>query len=69
MDVTANDADDAGGADGWSIGDDSYVVVTIGTAWVKNANFNHQMAVRGYAANNPATGAPSISGVLEEARS
>ena len=66
LDVTADDADDAGGADGWSIGDDSYVVVTIGTAWVKNANFNHQMAVRGYANNNPATGAPSISGVLEE---
>ena len=62
LDVTADDADDAGGADGWSIGDDSYVVVTPGTAWVKNANFNHQLAVRGYAINNPATGAPTITG-------
>ena len=62
LDVTGNDTEDTGGADGWSIGDASYVVVTPGTAWVKNADFNHQMAVRGYAINNPATGAPSISG-------
>ncbi len=66
LDVTADDNEDTGGATGWTIGDDSYVVVTPGTAWVKNANFNHQLAVRGYAVNNPATGAPSISGVLEE---
>ena len=66
LDVTANDNEDTGGATGWTIGDDSYVVVTPGTAWVKNANFNHQLAVRGYAVNNPATGAPSISGVLEK---
>ena len=62
LDVTANDNEDTGGADGWLIGDDSYVVVTIGTEWAKNANFNHQVAVRGYAINNPATGAPSITG-------
>ena len=66
LDVTADDNEDTGGATGWTIGDDSYVVVTPGTAWVKNANFSHQLAVRGYAINNPATGAPSISGVLEE---
>ena len=66
LDVTANDNEDTDGADGWTIGDSSYVVVTPGTAWVANANFNHQLAVRGYAINNPATGAPSISGVLEE---
>ena len=66
LDVTADDDEDTGGADGWSIGNASYVVVTIGTLWVKNADFNHQLAVRGYAINNPATGAPSISGVLEE---
>ncbi len=66
LDVTGNDTEDTGGADGWSIGDASYVVVTPGTAWVENADFNHQLAVMGYAINNPATGAPSISGVLEE---
>ena len=53
LDVTADDNEDTGGATGWTIGDDSYVVVTPGTAWVKNANFNHQLAVRGYAINNP----------------
>ena len=62
LDVTASDNEDTGGADGWSIGDDSYVVVTIGTPWVKDANFNYQVAVRGYANNNPATGAPTITG-------
>ena len=66
LDVTADDNEDTGGADGWTIGDSSYVVVTPGTAWVANADFNHQLAVRGYAINNPATGAPSITGVLEE---
>ena len=66
LDVTADDNEDTGGATGWTIGDASYVVVTTGTAWVKEADFNHQLAVRGYAINNPATGAPSISGVLEE---
>ena len=62
LDVTADDNEDTGGATGWTIGDDSYVVVTPGTAWVKNANFNYQVAVRGYANNNPATGAPTITG-------
>ena len=62
LDVTAEDNEDTGGATGWTIGDDSYVVVTPGTAWVKDANFNHQLAVRGYAVNNPATGAPTITG-------
>ena len=62
LDVTADDGEDTGGATGWTIGDASYVVVTPGTAWVTNANFNHQLAVRGYAVNNPATGAPTITG-------
>ena len=62
LDVTADDNEDTGGATGWTIGDASYVVVTPGTAWVENPNFNHQLAVRGYAINNPATGAPSITG-------
>ena len=31
LDVTANDNEDTGGATGWTIGDDSYVVVTPGT--------------------------------------
>ncbi len=62
LDVTANDNEDTGGATGWTIGDASYVVVTPGGAWTKNADFNHQLAVRGYAINNPATGAPSITG-------
>ena len=66
LDVTSSDSEDTGGATGWTIGDSSYVVVTPGTAWVENAGFNHQLAVMGYAINNPATGAPSISGVLEE---
>ena len=62
LDVTADDNEDTGGATGWTIGDASYVVVNPGSAWTKNANFNHQVAVRGYAINNPATGAPTITG-------
>ena len=62
LDVTADDNEDTGGAMGWSIGDASYVVVTTGTAWVENADFNHQVEVNGYAVNNPATGAPTITG-------
>ena len=60
LDVTAEDSEDTGGADGWSIGDDSYVFAT--TAWESSATVNYRVAVRGYAINNPATGAPTITG-------
>ena len=60
LDITNSDNEDTGGADGWSIGDDSYVFAT--TAWVKSATVNYRVAVSGSVANNPATGAPSISG-------
>ena len=62
LDITASDNEDTGGADGWSIEDSSYVVVS--TLWVEDADFNYLVAVRGYANNNPATGAPTITGTL-----
>ena len=62
LDVTTEDNEDTGGADGWTIGNSSYVVASPGAAWTQNANFKHQLAVRGYAINNPATGAPTITG-------
>ena len=60
--VEANE--DSGGATGWSIGDTRHRLTS--GAWGSANSLSHRVAVRGYANNNPATGAPSISGVLEE---
>ena len=61
---TNNAAEDTGGAAGWMIGNTLHTL-TSGT-WGSTNSRSHRVAVRGYANNNPATGAPSISGVLEE---
>ena len=61
---TVNAAEDSGGAMGWSIGNTLHTL-TSGT-WGSVNSRSHRVVVRGYAANNPAIGAPSISGVLEE---
>ena len=64
LDITASDNEDTGGADGWTIWNDLHEFMN--SAWSSDADHNFRVAVRGYAINNPATGAPSISGVLEE---
>ena len=64
LDITASDNEDTGGATGWEIGDSLHEFMN--SAWSSDADHNFRVAVRGYAVNNPATGAPSISGVLEE---
>ena len=61
---TVNAAEDSGGAMGWSIGNTLHTLTT--GMWGSVNSRSHRVVVRGYAANNLATGAPSISGVLEE---
>ena len=61
---TGNSGEDTGGAIGWSIEDDLHTFTS--GAWGSTSSQSFRVAVRGYAANNPATGAPSITGVLEE---
>ena len=61
---TVNAAEDSGGAMGWSIGNTLHTFTN--GVWGMTPSRSHRVTVRGYAANNPATGAPSISGVLEE---
>ena len=57
---TVNAAEDSGGATGWSIGNTLHTL-TSGT-WGSANSRSHRVVVRGYAINNPATGAPSITG-------
>ena len=64
VDITSSDNEDTGGATGWTIGDSGHEFMS--GVWSADAAQNFRVAVRGYAINNPATGAPSISGVLEE---
>ena len=64
LDITSSGNEDTGGATGWTIGDSLHEYMS--GAWSSSADHNFRVAVRGYAVNNPATGAPSISGVLEE---
>ena len=64
LDITSSDNEDTGGATGWEIGDSLHEFMN--SAWSSDAAHNFRVEVRGYAVNNPATGAPSISGVLEE---
>ena len=61
---TVNAAEDSGGEMGWSIGNTLHTLTS--GAWGSVNSRSHRVVVRGYANNNPATGAPSISGVLEE---
>ena len=61
---TVNAAEDSGGETGWSIGNKLHTLTN--GVWGSVNSRSHRVAVRGYAINNPATGAPSISGVLEE---
>ena len=61
---TGNSGEDTGGEMGWTIGNTLHTFTS--GAWGTTPSQSHRVAVRGYAVNNPATGAPSISGVLEE---
>ena len=61
---TSNSGEDSGAATGWSIEDDLHTFA--GSAWGSTNSQSFRVVVRGYANNNPATGAPSISGVLEQ---
>ena len=61
---TGNSGEDSGGATGWSIEDDLHTFTS--GAWGSTSSQSFRVVVRGYANNNPATGAPSISGVLEK---
>ena len=61
---TGSSGEDTGGEMGWTIGNTLHTFTS--GAWGTTPSQSHRVAVRGYAANNPATGAPSISGVLEE---
>ena len=61
---TAMAAEDTSGATGWTIGDTLHNFIS--GAWGTTPSQSHRVVVRGYADNNPATGAPSISGVLEQ---
>ena len=64
LDITSSDNEDTGGVTGWTIGDSLHEYMN--SAWSSDADHNFRVEVKGYAVNNPATGAPSISGVLEE---
>ena len=67
---SAATAEDAGGAEGWSIADESYYLAVSSdartwTAYDETASFKIQVkegAVTAAKANSPATGAPTISG-------
>ena len=57
---TVNAAEDSGGATGWSIGDTLHTLTN--SVWGSANSRSHRVVVRGYAINNPATGAPTITG-------
>ena len=57
---TVSASEDSGGATGWSIG--TKLHTRTNGVWGSTNSRSHRVAVRGYAANNPATGAPSITG-------
>ena len=61
---TGSPDEDTGSAMGWSI-ENTFQTFASGS-WGTTHSQSFRVAVRGYAANNPASGAPSISGVLEE---
>ena len=65
--TTILNAEDSGGATGWSIDFSTYSFETATSMWERSASQSILIEVKGYAVpNNLATGAPSISGVLEE---
>ncbi len=68
LQLTTSDNEDTGGADGWTIGNDSKEYNGTTSSWGTTSSSRSLMIeVKGYAsANNPATGAPSISGVLQQ---
>ena len=61
---TGNSGEDTGGAMGWTIGDTLHTFTS--GAWGTTPSQSYRVVVNGSVENNPATGAPSISGVLEE---
>ena len=67
--TTSSANEDSGGAAGWTIGDSTRFPNTPGLGvlpWGETTGQSILIEIRGAANNNPATGAPSISGVLEE---
>ena len=62
--ITAESNEDAGGATGWSIEDT--LRFSTGSTWFSGSSRSYRVVVRGEADNNPATGAPSISGAARE---
>ena len=62
--ITAESNEDDGGATGWSI-EDTLRFYT-GSTWFSSSSRSYLVEVSGSADNNPATGAPSISGVLHQ---
>ena len=61
LDITSSDSEDTGGATGWTIGDALHEYMN--SAWSSDADHNYRVVVNGSAANNPATGAPVITGM------
>ena len=65
--TTHLNAEDSGGATGWSIDYSTYSFATATSMWQRSASQSILIEVRGSArTNNAATGAPSISGVLQQ---
>ena len=62
--ITAESNEDDGGATGWSI-EDTLRFYT-GSTWFSSSSGSYLVVVRGEADNNPATGAPSITGAARE---
>ena len=63
--ITNSDAEDPGGAMGWSIANGDYIFDGAIRLWGPGGA-NLLIEVKGPVTNSPATGAPSISGVLEQ---
>ena len=62
--LTSSASEDAGGATGWSIGDTLRTFTN--SAWGRTPSRSYRVVVSGSVDNSLATGAPSISGVLQQ---
>ena len=66
LNATATSNEDNGGAMGWSIGDVRHTYMSMSSTWAVTDARSYLVEVSGSADNNLATGAPSISGVLQQ---
>ena len=64
LNSTDADAEDMGGADGWSIADEGSHFTS--ESWALDSSASLQVEVKGIDNNNVATGAPSIQGILQK---